>query len=75
VKIALRRRRKTAEQTPESIILAGLRQAHVMYPTLMMPSAIISSLKDAGFTIISDADLDAEIALAFQAGEESERDR
>jgi hypothetical protein len=41
----------------------------------MMPSTIISALAAAGFVIMSEVDLDAEIALAFQAGEESERDR
>jgi len=46
-----------------------------MYPARMMPGTIISALNDAGFVIVSEADLDAEIALAFQAGEESERDQ
>ena len=56
-------------------MLAGMRQAYSMYPARMMPSTIIRSLNDAGFVIMSEADLDAEISLAFQAGEESERDR
>jgi hypothetical protein len=73
VKIPLRPRKKPAERTPEGVILAGLRQAHAMYPTRMMPSAIISSLNAAGFLIVSEAELDAEVALAFQAGEESGR--
>ena len=75
MKIQLRTRRKAKEVTPESVILAGLQQAHAMYPARMMPGTIVSLLKDAGFTIISNTELDAEIALAFQAGEESERDR
>ncbi len=75
MKIQLRPRRKAKDRTPESVILAGLQQAHNMYPARMMPSAIISALNDAGFVIVSEADLDAEIALAYQAGEESERDQ
>lgn len=75
MKIPLRARRKAAEKTPESVIHAGLQQAYAMYPARMMPSAIIRLLTDAGFVIVSEGDLDAEIALAFQAGEESERDR
>jgi hypothetical protein len=46
-----------------------------MYPARMMPSAIISLLNAAGFVIVSEIDLDAEIALAFQAGEESGRNQ
>ena len=75
MRISLRTRRKTAKPTPESVMLAGMRQAYSMYPARMMPSTIIRSLNDAGFVIMSEADLDAEISLAFQAGEESERDR
>ena len=75
MKIQLRPRRKAKDRTPESVILAGLQQAYNMYPAMAMPSTIISALRDAGFVIVSEADLDAEIALAFQAGEESERDQ
>lgn len=75
MRIPLRPWRKKTKQTPESVILAGLRQAHAMYPSRMMPSAIISLLNDAGFVIVSEVDLDAEIALAFQAGEEKGRDQ
>jgi hypothetical protein len=46
-----------------------------MYPTRMMPGTIISSLNAAGFVIVSEAELDAEVALAFQAGEESGRNQ
>jgi len=75
MKIPLRTRKKAQEPTPESVILAGLRQAHAMYPTRMMPGTIISSLNAAGFVIVSEAELDAEVALAFQAGEESGRNQ
>lgn len=75
LKMSFRPRKKPAERTPEGVILDGLQQAHAMYPTRMMPITIIRSLKDAGYVIVSEAELDAEIALAFQAGEESERDR
>lgn len=73
--IQLRKREKTPGQTPESVIAAGLRQAHAMYPARTMPTTIIRSLNEAGFVIMAEADLDAEIALAYQAGEEGERDR
>jgi len=75
MKIPLRTRKKPAERTAESVIGAWLRQVYNMYPARMMPSTIISALAAAGFVIMSEVDLDAEIALAFQAGEESERDR
>lgn len=70
-KIPLRARKKQTEQTPESAILAGLQRAY----DIMMPSAIIGSLRDAGFVIMSEDQLDAEVALAYQAGEESGRER
>lgn len=65
--------KKSPEVTAESVILGELQRARAMYPVMMMPSTIINSLNNAGFVIISEADLDAEIALAFQAGEEEGR--
>jgi len=62
------------EKTPESVILAGLQQAHAMYPARMMPSTIIRLLQDAGFVVVSEAELDAEFALAYQAGEQAGRE-
>lgn len=73
MKIRFRPSRKAREKTPENIILAGLQQAYNMHPARMMPGTIIRLLNDAGFVVVSEADLDAEIALAFQAGEESGR--
>lgn len=51
-----------------------MQKAYSIYPAHMMPSAIIRLLNEAGLVVISEADLDAEIALAFQAGQESGRD-
>lgn len=75
--IPLRTRRKPRiqEQTPESIIDAGLQLAYNTHPARMLPSVIINALRQTGFVIVSEADLDAEIALAFQAGEESGREQ
>lgn len=75
MRIPLRTRKKTPELTPESIIRAGLQQAYKIHPARVMPSTIIGSLKAAGFVIMSEADLDSEIALAFQAGEEEGRNQ
>lgn len=75
MKILPRKRRKAEAPTAESVIAAGLRQAHAMHPAHMLPSTIIGALNAAGLIILSEADLDAEITLAFQAGEESEQDR
>ena len=75
MKILPRTRRKAEAPTAESVILTGLRQAHAMHPARMMPSAIISLLNAAGFVIMTESDLDSEIAFAFQAGEERGRDR
>ena len=63
MRISPRTRRKAAEPTPESIIFGLMQQAYAMYPARMMPSIIIRSLNAAGFSIMSDADLDAEIAV------------
>ena len=65
-----RKRQKAEAPTAESVIAAGLRTAYDMHPAHMLPSTIIVSLAAAGFMIMSEADLDAEIALAFQAGQE-----
>lgn len=75
MKIPLRTRRKVEAPTAEGVIAAGLRQAHAMYPTRMLPSTIVGALNAAGFVIVSEIDLDAEVALAFQAGEESGRNQ
>ena len=66
----LQLRRKAKMVTAEGVIAAGLRQAYAMYPARMLPSTIIGALAAAGFVILSEADLDAEIALAFHAGQE-----
>ena len=68
----LQLRRKAKMVTAEGVITAGLRQAYAMYPARMLPSTIIGALAAAGFVILSEADLDAEIALAFQAGQEDQ---
>lgn len=74
MRIPLRMRRKAAPSTPESVISAVMQRAYSIYPAHMMPSAIIRLLNEAGFVVISEADLDSEIAFAFQAGQESGRD-
>ena len=51
-----------------------MQKVYSIYPARMMPSAIIRLINEAGFVVISEPDLDAEIALAFQAGQESGRD-
>lgn len=75
MRIPLRTRRKEAPPTPESVISAVMQKAHSIYPARMMPSAVIRSLADAGFVIMSEDEIQAEIVIAFQAGQESERDR
>jgi hypothetical protein len=52
-----------------------MQKAYSIYPAHMMPSAIIRLLADSGFVIMSEDEIQAEIALAFQAGEERGRDR
>jgi hypothetical protein len=70
MRIPLRsRRRKPPEKlTPEDVIRGQLQTAHAIHPGHLMPGAVVSALTDAGFTIISEDDLDSEIALAHQAG-------
>jgi hypothetical protein len=51
-----------------------MQKAYSIYPAHMMPSAIIRLFADAGFVIMSEDEIQAEIVLAFQAGEESGRD-
>lgn len=75
MRIPLWTRRKEAPPTPESAISAVMREAYSIYPARMMPSAVIRSLADAGFVIMSEDEIQAEIVIAFQAGRESERDR
>ena len=74
MRIPLRTRRKAAPSTPESVISAVMQKAYSIYPAHMMPSAIIRLLADSGFVIMSEDEIQAEIALAFQAGEERGRD-
>ena len=74
MRVSLRNRRKAAPSTPESVISAVMQKAYSIYPAHMMPSAIIRLFNEAGLVVISEADLDAEIAFAFQAGQESGRD-
>ncbi len=61
--------------TPESVISAVMQKAYSIYPARMMPNAVIRSLADAGFVIMSEDEIQAEIVLAFQAGVENGRDR
>lgn len=74
MRIPLRTRRKAAPSTPESVIFEVMQKAYSIHPARMMPSAIIRLLADAGFVIMSEDEIQAEIALAFQAGQESGRD-
>ena len=74
MRIPLRTRRKAEKSTPESVISAVMQKAHSIYPARMMPSAVIRLLSDAGFVIVSEDEIQSEIVIAFQAGQESERD-
>jgi hypothetical protein len=51
-----------------------MQKAYSIHPAHMMPSAIIRLFADSGFVIMSEDEIQAEIALAFQAGEERGRD-
>lgn len=68
-------RRKVAPPTPESAISAVMRVAYSLYPARMMPNVVIGLLADNGFVILSEDELQAEIAIAFQAGQENGRDQ
>ena len=68
-------RRKTAPPTPESAISAVMQKAYSIYPARMVPSAVIRLLADDGFVVISEDEIQAEIVIAFQAGQENGRDR
>lgn len=57
--------------TAQDVLRSELKKAHDLYPAWAMPGAVIGALEDAGFTIISNDDLDTEIELAFQAGADS----
>lgn len=75
MRIPIRVRRKAVPATPESVISAVMQEAYSIYPTRMMPTAIIRALAEAGFVIMSEDEIQAEIAIAFQAGQENGRDR
>lgn len=68
-------RRKAAPLTPESAITAVMQKAYSIYPARMMSSAVIRMLADDGFYVMSDEEIQAEIVIAFEAGQASERDR
>ena len=74
MRIPLSMRRKAAPSTPESAISAVMQKAHSIYPARMVPSAVIRLLADAGFVIMSEDEIQAEIVIAFQAGQENGRD-
>jgi hypothetical protein len=59
------------KMTAQDVLRAELKKAHDLHPAWAMPGAVITALTDAGFTIISNDELDTEIALAFQAGVDS----
>lgn len=44
--------------------------AHKIHPGYLMAGAVVNALSEAGYTIMSDEQLAAEIALAHQAGHE-----
>ena len=67
-------RRKAAPATPDSVISEVMQKAYSIYPARMMSSAVIRSLTDAGFVIMSEDEIQSEIALAFQAGQENGRE-
>lgn len=68
VPAVLNRRKKKVR--PEDVIREQLAKAYALHPGYLMPGAITSALEDAEFRIISEDDLDREIAAAHQAGVE-----
>lgn len=67
MKIPLLKRREK-KLTATAVIQTQLMKAYDVYPTHMLPSAVVSALEDAGFLILSADQLDYEIQLAYQAG-------
>lgn len=53
---------------PEDVIREQLATAYAIHPGHLMPGAVMKALSDAGFRVISEDDLQDEIALAHQAG-------
>ena len=62
---------KKKKLNAQDVLRSELKKAHDLHPAWAMPGAVIGALEDAGFTIISNDELDNEIALAFQAGVDS----
>ena len=69
---AVRGRKKTALRQPtvRDVINEQLMLAHKIHPGYLMAGAVVNALSEAGYTIMSDEQLAAEIALAHQAGYE-----
>lgn len=51
-----------------------LTLAHQLHPGHLMAGAVVNALAEAGYAVISDEQMQAEIALAHQAGYEEGRE-
>ncbi|AAN01953.1 hypothetical protein SEA_NIEBRUSAYLOR_19 [Mycobacterium phage NiebruSaylor] len=59
-------RRKTVE--PKDVIQSELDKAYALHPAHLMAGSVVNALAEAGFRIISEDELSAEIAAAHEAG-------
>ena len=59
-----RRRKPTAAD----VIRSELKKAYDLYPDYLFPASVTTALADAGFTIVSDDDMERELHLAYEAG-------
>ena len=55
------------------VINEQLDLARALHPGYLMAGAVVVALEEAGYTIMSEDQLQAEIALAHQAGHEEGR--
>ena len=54
--------------TASDVIQSQLQKAYALHPGHLMPGAVIAALGEAGYTILSNDELDNEVALAYEAG-------
>ena len=67
-------KRKSEKPTPAGVIQSQLAKAYGMHPARLMPSTVVAALEEAGYLIMSNDQISAEVELAFQAGRESAED-
>lgn len=67
-------RKRRSRSIAQEVIQEKLELARDIAPGTVMAGGVIAALDEAGYVIMSHDDLEAEIALAYQAGYDEGRE-